>query len=94
MALPTARAAIELACKPFDPQTIRAARIRDTAHLEYLQVSPALVPEVKANDRLEIVEERYPLVFDETGEVTPLPDMMARGERSEPSLAVSTPLEV
>ena len=53
IALPSERDAIALACKPFDPRTIRLVRIADTAHLETMYVSEALVREISGN--LEVV---------------------------------------
>jgi hypothetical protein len=46
VACPTARAAVELAARAFDAETIRAVRIVDTAHLEHMWVSPALLAEL------------------------------------------------
>ncbi len=42
LTVPSARDAIALACRAFAPERLRFARIRDTAHLEYLLVSPVL----------------------------------------------------
>ncbi|TAM75889.1 DUF2088 domain-containing protein [bacterium] len=72
LTLPSAREAIDLACKPFDPRSARIVRIEDTAHLEYLQVSPALLLDVAADARLEIVAQPCPLQFDAGGELVPL----------------------
>jgi hypothetical protein len=57
------RAAIELACRPFAPAALRAARIRDTAHLEYLLISPALHAELAGDDRIETVSEAAGIAF-------------------------------
>jgi len=51
----SAREAIELACRPFAPDRLRCVRVRDTAHLEYLLVSQALL-ETAAGETLERVE--------------------------------------
>ncbi len=72
LTLSSAREAIELACKPFDPRLARIVRIADTAHLEYLQVSPALLLDVAADARLGIVAPRCPLEYDDHGELAPL----------------------
>jgi hypothetical protein len=76
MAVATDREAIALACKPYDPARLRAVRIVDTAHLDYLQISAALVPEVAANPQLDIVEDAA-LQFTEEGELAPFPAELA-----------------
>jgi hypothetical protein len=60
-----AHEAIELACRPFAPDRLRCVRIRDTAHLEYLLVSPALLAGADAAtcERLERVDGA-PIVLD------------------------------
>ena len=78
LTLSSAREAIELACKPFDPHAARIVRIVDTAHLEYLQVSPALLLDVAADARLEIVDQPCPLEYDGSGELVPLRDVVER----------------
>lgn len=72
LTLPSAREAIDLACKPFDPRSVRIVRIADTAHLEYLQVSSALLLDAAADARLEVVARPYPLQYDGRGELAPL----------------------
>ncbi|TAM57799.1 DUF2088 domain-containing protein [bacterium] len=67
LTLPTAREAVALACKPFDAGAARIAHIRNTADLEYLHVSPALLPAVAADPRLEIVTQPSPLAYDGGG---------------------------
>ncbi|MGD0475102.1 MAG: DUF2088 domain-containing protein [Candidatus Velthaea sp.] len=52
----SAREAIELACRPFAPDRLRCVRLRDTAHLEYLLVSRALLDAAGADGTLERVE--------------------------------------
>jgi hypothetical protein len=52
----SAREAIDLACRPFAPDRLRCVRVRDTAHLEYLLVSPALLETTAAGETLERVE--------------------------------------
>ncbi len=58
IACPTARAAVELALYPFDPEEARVVRVTDTAHVETLWVSEALLPTI----------EHYPLL-EQTGEL-------------------------
>lgn len=43
---PTARDAVALACRPWAPEAIRLVRVADTAHLETLWVSGALLGEL------------------------------------------------
>jgi hypothetical protein len=64
----TAREAIELACRSFAPDRLRCVRVRDTAHLEYLLVSPALLETPGAGEALERVEHA-PIALDAGDEV-------------------------
>jgi hypothetical protein len=58
----SAREAIELACRPFAPERLRCVRVRDTAHLEYLLVSRALLDAPGAGETLERLERgAFPL---------------------------------
>jgi hypothetical protein len=50
-----------------DMERKKLIRIPDTAHLEYLEVSEGLLPQVRANPRLEILSEPYEFPFDERG---------------------------
>jgi hypothetical protein len=49
---------------------VRFVRIKNTLHLEELEISEALVPEAKQLD-LTIVAGPRPLEFDETGRLRP-----------------------
>lgn len=49
----TATDAVAVAMDAFDPRTVRAVRIRDTAHLEEFRVSEALLAEVADHPALE-----------------------------------------
>jgi hypothetical protein len=67
---PTDRAAIESALftlrrKPVEE--VRAMRIRNTLHLEQLQLSAAFVEEASGHPRLEIEGTPAPMRFDGTG---------------------------
>ena len=42
-------------------------RIPNTAHIEYLEVSEGLLPQVRDHPQLEIVSEPYDLPFDGAG---------------------------
>jgi hypothetical protein len=42
-------------------------RIPNTAHIEYIEVSEGLLPQVRENPQLEIVSEPYDLPFDTAG---------------------------
>jgi hypothetical protein len=64
----SAREAIDLACRPFAPDRLRCVRVRDTAHLEYLLVSSALLETPGASATLERVE-RGAFAFDAGAEV-------------------------
>lgn len=63
----TDRDAIEVALKTFDPATVRMVRIKNTLELEHIWVSESLLPEVRKQPRLAIVDDPKPLAFDETG---------------------------
>ncbi len=65
---PTAREAIQLACRPFAPDRLRCVRIRDTAHLEYLLVSPALLEAPDATGLLDWVDN-VPRALDADAEI-------------------------
>ena len=62
----TAPDAIALACRPFAPETLRCVRIRDTAHLEYLLVSRALLNAPHGSD-LEVVDDAREIALDAAG---------------------------
>jgi Lactate racemase N-terminal domain len=51
------------------PEEARIVRIQNTLLLEELDVSEALLPEVKQRDTLEILWGPKPLMFDSTGEL-------------------------
>lgn len=63
--LPTAREAVEVALRPFEPDRVRLVRIRDTKHLDTFWVSQALLPEVEANPRLHVTGAPGPLEIEE-----------------------------
>ena len=50
-----------------DMERKQLVRIPDTAHLEYIEVSEGLLPQVEANPMLEIIEGPYEFRFDEKG---------------------------
>lgn len=60
----TAQDAVALALKPFDPEHVRVVRIRDTAHLEELWVSQALLSQIALFPGLEQVGALQPPVFE------------------------------
>ena len=65
------REALQLAlcCCPEaeDQEHKKLIRIPNTAHIEFLEVSEGLIPQVLANPRLEILSEPYDLPFDADG---------------------------
>ena len=65
------REALQLAlccCPEAEDQEIKKLiRIPNTAHIEYLEVSEGLLPQVKENPMLEIVSDPYEFVFDQNG---------------------------
>jgi hypothetical protein len=65
VACPTARAAVELAARAFETETIRVVRIADTAHLEHMWVSPALLAELDRYPALEQAGDLEEMSFDD-----------------------------
>lgn len=65
IACATAREAIMLAMQPFDAETVRAVRIANTAQLEDMWVSEALLAELGRYSSIEIVGELEEMKFDE-----------------------------
>ncbi len=63
IACPTARAAVELALYPFDPEEARVVRVTDTAHVEHLWVSAALLPTLGHYPRVEQASELQDMAF-------------------------------
>ncbi len=54
-------------CNLTTPETARIVRIKNTLEIHRIWVSPALLPHVKASDRLSVAGPERPLVFDATG---------------------------
>jgi len=68
--LETDREAIEAAVGEIPLEHVRFARIRDTLHLEELEISEALLPEARKAG-LTVLGEPRPLEFDDMGSVSP-----------------------
>jgi hypothetical protein len=64
------REAVETAVGATPPDQVRLVRIKDTLHLEELEISPALLPEARQAG-LAVVDEARPLEFDEAGRLRP-----------------------
>ncbi|MEK7220774.1 MAG: [Fe-S]-binding protein, partial [candidate division NC10 bacterium] len=74
MAFETDREAIQVALGMIGltpPEKARIVRITNTLHLAELDVSEPLLSEVKAHERLSLVTQPAPLVFDDTGNLPP-----------------------
>ncbi len=74
MTFDTDREAIQVALAMIGltpPEQARVVRIRTTLHLTEMDVSEALLPEVKANERLSVVTGPAPLAFDSQGNLPP-----------------------
>lgn len=70
MAMPADRLAIATAlemCAGVSPKDARLIRIKNTLKLRRMHVSEALLPEVKQNQRLRVVEEAKPVQFGTDG---------------------------
>ena len=52
-----------------DPGEVRLAWVRDTAHLERIAVSEALLDEVRAGETLRPAGPLFPLPYDENGDL-------------------------
>ena len=52
-----------------DPHEVRLAWVRDTAHLERIAVSEALLDEVRAGETLRPAGPLFPLPYDENGDL-------------------------
>ncbi len=68
--LETDREAIETAVGEASPDQVRLVRVRNTLHLEELEISEALLAEARRQG-LAIVREARPLQFDGTGRLRP-----------------------
>ncbi len=66
----TDREAIGTAVGEASPDQVRLVRVRNTLHLEELEISEALLPEARRQE-LAIVREARPLEFDGTGRLRP-----------------------
>lgn len=51
-------------CGCDDPQKVRLVRIKDTAHLDILEVSAGLAGEIAQNPSLSLVSDFRPMIFD------------------------------
>ncbi len=63
----TDREAIALALQGVTPEAARFVRIKNTLHLDQMEVSEALLPEVQANPNLEVLGAPQELAFDAEG---------------------------
>ena len=62
------RQAVEVAVGDMSPEEIRLVRVRDTLHLDELEVSEALLPEARRLG-LTVLSEPRPLRFDDSGRI-------------------------
>lgn len=70
MVMANDREAIQCAiktCAGADKQHLRIVRIKDTAHLEEIEISEDLIAQAKATPGIEVIGEPYELPFDENG---------------------------
>lgn len=54
-------------CRKIDYNKARIARIPDTLHLDEIEISESLIPDIIDRDDVEIISEPYELPFDENG---------------------------
>ena len=62
-------AAIKTACD-IDPDNVRMVRIKNTLHLEEIQLSTALIEEARRHPQIELIGDPVPPLFDEDGYLT------------------------
>ena len=55
-----------------EPEQARVVRIVDTLHLEEIQASEALLPEIEKREDLSVVEALSEMTFDDAGDLRPL----------------------
>ena len=70
VALPTDRDVLAVGLRGFPPEKARVVLIADTAHLDRLFVSGALLADARSDERLEVSEAPAPLQFGPAGELT------------------------
>lgn len=60
---------LALACCPEadDPDHLKMIRIKNTARIEYIEISESMLPLAEKNPNIEILSEPYELPFDENG---------------------------
>lgn len=60
---------LALCCCPDaeDQNNLKMIRIHNTAHIEYIEISEALLPQALANPNIEVLSDPYELAFDEQG---------------------------
>ena len=76
MVMPTDEMAVAAAltmCAGVEPRNARLVRIENTLKLGKIWVSEALLQEVKANERLEVLEDPQPMRFEEGETFSPTP---------------------
>ena len=76
MVMPTDEMAVAAAltmCAGVEPRDARLVRIENTLKLGKIWVSEALLQEVKANERLEVLEDPQPMRFEEGETFSPTP---------------------
>lgn len=64
----TIQAAIKTAALT-DSSQVRMVRIKDTLHLDEIEISESMLPEAKALENIEILSEPYELNFNEDGDL-------------------------
>ena len=62
-------AAIKTGCD-IDPDNVRMVRIKNTLHLEEIQLSTALIEEARRHPQIKIIGDPVPLLFDADGYLT------------------------
>jgi hypothetical protein len=57
-------------CNVIDQNRARVARIANTLHITQMFISESLLAEARKNERIEILSDAEPWVFDEKGDLT------------------------
>lgn len=56
-------------CRKIDYNKARIARIPDTLHLDEIEISESLIPDILGREDVEIISEPYEMPFDENGDM-------------------------
>lgn len=64
--------ALEYLVGPVGPSEVKVCHIHNTLALDYINVSEAVLNEIRGRDGVEVVSEPQPMAFDSTGNLSPV----------------------